>query len=122
MLRAQVAGETRVEEAEALSFRDVLAIQAGRATGLRMELRSLRVVRQPPKTERRLPGRPRRRMHRGLLRLRVTCGRMTSVVPGVRMGRPLCKRHGTKIRVSLLVEAARWCGTMTALLLTLLGV
>ena len=114
-----------MEEAEALSFRDVLAIQAGRATGLRMELRSLRVVQQPPKTERRLPGRPRRRMHRGLLRLRMTCSRMTSVVLGVNMRRPLrvtLRVRRAKIRISLLVEAARWCRTVTALLLTLLGV
>ena len=98
-----------VEEMEAPSSCDDLAIPAGQVTGLRMELCYLRVVQPPPKTERRLPGQPRRRMHRGLLRMRVTCSHMTSVVLGVRMGKPLCKTRRAKIRVSTLVEAARGC-------------
>ena len=64
-------------------------------------------------------------MHRGVLRLRVTCGLMTSVVLGVSMRRPLRvtpRVRRVKIRANLLVEAAHGCRAVMALLLTLLGV
>ena len=115
-----------MEEVELPSFCGVLATLAGRATDPGMELCNLRVAQQLPRTERCLPGQPRRRMHRDLLRTRALCSPMASVVRGVRMERPLHTSPSVrmaKIRVSmLLVEAAHGCQVVKMLLLTLLGV
>ena len=111
-----------MEQAEAPSFRGVPATQAGRVTDPKMELRNPWVVRLLPRTERRLLGQPRQRMHCGLSRSRVTCGLRTLVVRGVRMARPLCRRHRAKIHVSMPLEVMRGCRAVMALLLTLLEV
>ena len=114
-----------MEEVEAPSFHDVLAIQAERAFDPGMELCNLRVVQRLPRVERRLPGLPRQCSHRDLRGSRLMSNTVLWVVLGVHMARPLCitlRVRRAKIRVSMLVEAARGCRVVMMLLLTLLGV
>ena len=124
-LHRRVMAWALVEEVEVFNAHDVLAIQARRAPSPRTEPCYLRVAQRTPRMRRRLPRHPRRRMHRGLLRSRVTCSPATLAVPGVRMGRPLriiLRVRRAKIHVSMLVEAVRRCRAVKMLLLTLLGV
>ena len=121
----QVMAHALVEEVKVLSLRDVLAIRARRAPGPRTESCYLRVEQRTPRTGRRRPRHPCRRMRRGLLRSCAMNIAAMLVVPSVLMERLLSitlVMRGTSMHAKTLEEAAHSRGTMMELLLTWLGV